>query len=232
MVKIERVLEGEKILSIRMHNSSVLDHINVFWRPSCCDVGYDRLLKERPVAREANEEWSRLIDVGSGRCIPRWDRREVSGRCRRCCERKGIYDRRRSCGGKRLMKWCWFQGRCGFFCTTKRPGNAVVKASLSNYQGCDDDKRKRENKETEAASEDEKREHYCFAFEQKSGFLSKLRETDSKTSGWKSQECWRIGSHASFGNRCEGSGWISVISEATEDVKLNAFCGGEFGYVV
>ena len=70
MVKIERVLEGEKNMAIRMHDSSVLDHIYVFWRPSCCDIGYDRLLKERPIAREANEEWSRLIDVRSGRSIP------------------------------------------------------------------------------------------------------------------------------------------------------------------
>ena len=70
MVKIERVLEGEKIQAIRMHNSSVLDHINVFWRPSCRDVGYDRLLKERPIACEANEEWSGLIDMRSGRIIP------------------------------------------------------------------------------------------------------------------------------------------------------------------
>lgn len=70
MVKIKRILEGEKIEAIRMHNSSVLDHIDVFWRPSCCDVGHNRLLKERPVAREANEKWSRLIDVRSGRSIP------------------------------------------------------------------------------------------------------------------------------------------------------------------
>lgn len=70
MVQIERVLEGEKVIAIRMHNSSVLDHVNVFWRPSCCDVGYDRLLKERPIAGEANEEWSGFVDVRGGRVVP------------------------------------------------------------------------------------------------------------------------------------------------------------------
>lgn len=63
MVKIERVLKGEKVLTIRMHDSSVLDHVDVLWRPSCRDVGYDSLLKERPIARKANEEWSCFIDV-------------------------------------------------------------------------------------------------------------------------------------------------------------------------
>ena len=58
IVKIKRVLKSEKVMAIRMHDSSVLDHVDVFWRPSCCDVGNDSLLKERPVSREANEEWS------------------------------------------------------------------------------------------------------------------------------------------------------------------------------
>lgn len=70
VVKIERVLKGEQVMAIGMHYSSVLDHVNVFWRPSCCDVGYDSLLKERPIAREANEEWSGFIDMRSGRTIP------------------------------------------------------------------------------------------------------------------------------------------------------------------
>ena len=41
-----------------MHDSGILDHVDVAWRPSCRDVGYDCLLKERPIARKANEEWS------------------------------------------------------------------------------------------------------------------------------------------------------------------------------
>ncbi len=53
-----------------MHDSSVLDHVDVFWRPSCCDVGHDSLLKERPIAREANEEWSGFIDVRKGGSVP------------------------------------------------------------------------------------------------------------------------------------------------------------------
>ena len=70
MVKVKRVLKGEEAVAIRLHDSSVLDHVNVFGRPSCCDVGYDSLLKERPIARESNEKWSGLIDVRSGRGIP------------------------------------------------------------------------------------------------------------------------------------------------------------------
>lgn len=70
MVEIERVLKGEKAIAVRMHYSGVLDHVDVFWRPSCCDVRYDSLLKERPIAREANEEWSRFIDMRSGRIVP------------------------------------------------------------------------------------------------------------------------------------------------------------------
>ena len=34
MVKIEGVLEGEKIMAVRMHDSGVLDDVDVFWRPS------------------------------------------------------------------------------------------------------------------------------------------------------------------------------------------------------
>ena len=45
MVKIERILEGEKVKAIRMHDSSVLDHVDVLWRPSCGDVGHDSLLE-------------------------------------------------------------------------------------------------------------------------------------------------------------------------------------------
>lgn len=70
MVKIERVLESEKVMVVRMHDSCVLDHINVFRRPSSGDVGYDRLLEQRPIAREANEERSRFVDVRSGRGVP------------------------------------------------------------------------------------------------------------------------------------------------------------------
>ena len=70
MVEIERVLESEKVMVIRMHDSCVLNHINVFRRPSCGDIRYDSLLKERPIAREANEEWSRFVDVRNGRGIP------------------------------------------------------------------------------------------------------------------------------------------------------------------
>lgn len=70
MVKIERVLESEKITGIGMHDPGVLNHINVFGRPSCCDVGNDSLLQERPIAGEANEEWSRFVDMRSGRGIP------------------------------------------------------------------------------------------------------------------------------------------------------------------
>ena len=63
------------------------------------------------------------------------------------------------------MKRCWSQSGCGFFCTTKRPGNAVMKASLSNDESCDDDKSEWENEKTEATSEDAKRVH-CIGFEQ------------------------------------------------------------------
>ena len=58
IVQIKRVLKGEKVMAIRMHDSSVLDHVDVFWRPSRCDVGDDSLLKQRPIPREANKEWS------------------------------------------------------------------------------------------------------------------------------------------------------------------------------
>ena len=70
MVKEERVLKGKKIISIRKHDSSVFHHIDVFWRPSCCNIGHDSLLKKGPVAREANKKGSGLIDVRSGRNIP------------------------------------------------------------------------------------------------------------------------------------------------------------------
>ena len=70
MVKIERVLESQKVTGIRMHDAGVLNHIYVFRRPSGCDVGYDSLLKKRPVARETNEEWSGFVDVGGRRNIP------------------------------------------------------------------------------------------------------------------------------------------------------------------
>ena len=70
VVNIERVLKGEKVMAIGMHDSSVLNHVDVFWRPSCCDVGYNSLLEKRPIAREANEEWSRFIDVRRGGNIP------------------------------------------------------------------------------------------------------------------------------------------------------------------
>ncbi len=115
-----------------MHDSSVLDHVDVFWGPSCCDVGYDSLLKERPIAREANEEWSGFIDVRSGGSVPYWDRREVSWRFGRCCERKGIYNRCRSRRRTRFIKRCRFDNdsRCGFFEMSEWPGNAMVKTSL------------------------------------------------------------------------------------------------------
>ena len=47
-----------------MHDAGVLNHIYVFRRPPCCDVGHDSLLKKWPVARETNEEWSGFIDMG------------------------------------------------------------------------------------------------------------------------------------------------------------------------
>lgn len=75
MVKIERILESEKVMAIRMHDSSVLDHVDVLRRPSCCDVGYNSLLKERPVAREANEERSGFVHMRSGGSVPEGDRR-------------------------------------------------------------------------------------------------------------------------------------------------------------
>lgn len=34
MIKKERILEGETVEAIRMHDSSVLNHVDVFWRPS------------------------------------------------------------------------------------------------------------------------------------------------------------------------------------------------------
>ena len=58
IVKIKRILKSKKVIAIRMHDSSVLDHVDVFWRPSCCDVGDNSLLKEGPISREANKEWS------------------------------------------------------------------------------------------------------------------------------------------------------------------------------
>lgn len=70
MVKIERVLESEKVMVVRMHDPCVLNHINVFRRPSGGDIGHDSLLEKRPIAREANEERSRFVDVRSGRGVP------------------------------------------------------------------------------------------------------------------------------------------------------------------
>ena len=69
-VKIEGVLESEKIMGIRMHDSCVLNYIDVFRWPSCCDIRYNSLLKERPIAGEANEEWSGFVDMRSRRGIP------------------------------------------------------------------------------------------------------------------------------------------------------------------
>lgn len=50
------------------------------------------------------------------------------------------------------MKRCWFQSRCRFVCTAQRPRNAMMKASLSNNESCDDEQGKGENTKTVTAS--------------------------------------------------------------------------------
>ena len=151
MVKIERVLQSEKITGIGLHDPGVLNHIDVFGRPSCCDIGYDSLLQERPIAGEANEEWSRFVDMRSGRVIPWWNGRKVSWRCRRCCQREGVYDRCGSGGGARFMKRCRFDGRCRIFGASEWAGNAMAKASLCKDESSDG--YEGENKNPEGASE-------------------------------------------------------------------------------
>ena len=142
-----------------MHDSGVLDDINVFGRPSCCDVRYDSLLKERPIAREANEKWSGLVDVRSGRRVPWWDRREVSWRFRRCCEREGVYDGSGRGSGNRFVQRSWFEGRDGFFGYSEGSRNIMVKIGLCDDESCDEDEGK--DKDAEAASEHAQREHNC-----------------------------------------------------------------------
>lgn len=151
MVKIERVLEGEKAMVVRMHDSCVLNHINVFRRPSGSDIGYDSLLEKRPIAREANEEWSGFVDVRSGRGVPWWNRREVSWRCRRCCERKGVYNRGRNGCGSRFINRGGFDGRCRLFADSERVGNDAQKVNLCPDKGSDDQEGKK--KDAEAPSE-------------------------------------------------------------------------------
>ena len=70
MVEIEGILEGEKVVAVRMHDTSVLDHMDIFGRPSRRDVRHYGLLQKRPIASEADEEWSGFIDVGIGRIVP------------------------------------------------------------------------------------------------------------------------------------------------------------------
>ena len=38
VVEIERVLESEKVISVRVHCACVLHDIDVTWRPACSDV--------------------------------------------------------------------------------------------------------------------------------------------------------------------------------------------------
>ena len=54
VVEVERVLGREEAILIRIKGPRVFHHVYIFWWPAGRDVANDRLLQQRPVAREPN----------------------------------------------------------------------------------------------------------------------------------------------------------------------------------
>jgi hypothetical protein len=63
MVQIERILEGELPVAIRVHDASVLDDIYVVRRPPGGDITDDTLQQLWPVAGKADQQWRILVDM-------------------------------------------------------------------------------------------------------------------------------------------------------------------------
>jgi len=109
MVQIKGVLKRKKTITVRFHDSSVLDHVNVLGWPASCYVADNNLLEERPVPGEAYKERGRLVHVRRRRDIPCWDGRKVAGGLSFRGEGEVVDDGRRLC---RL----WFVDDFGYFC--------------------------------------------------------------------------------------------------------------------
>jgi len=73
VVEEEGVLEGEEAPFVRVHYACVLNNVYIRWRPSCCNIGYDHLLQDPPITREAYEEGSLLGDVWRRWATPFWN---------------------------------------------------------------------------------------------------------------------------------------------------------------
>ena len=70
MIQEERVLQRQKTEGVGIHDPRIFHDVDVFCGPAGCDVGYDYLLDEPPVAREADEEGGIFLNVWSWGCVP------------------------------------------------------------------------------------------------------------------------------------------------------------------
>ena len=72
VIEVERILESELAVTVAVHDASVLDDVDIFWRPARGDIADDYLLEQAPVAGEADKEGCRLVDMRGGWSVPFW----------------------------------------------------------------------------------------------------------------------------------------------------------------